>query len=303
MRMNSTAPIAAPDAAQQARDYQRIEQALAYLVDHYRHQPSLAELAAAVNLSEAHFQRLFTRWAGVSPKKCLQALTLSDAKRSLARSTSVLDASLGSGLSGSSRLHDLFVTVEAMTPGEFKRKGQGMVIAYGYHDTPFGEALILATPRGLTGLAFVQADGRTPALLDMQARLPLALYQENHEKTGGYAQLLWHHLQSRGGSGAASLPLLLAGTPFQLQVWQALLRVPVGGRVSYRRLAESLGKPTASRAVGSAVGRNPISWLIPCHRVLRQDGFLGGYHWGESRKISMLCWENARLLNECSAFD
>ncbi len=283
------------EIAQQSADYRRIEAALEYLARHFRRQPDLAEIAAAVQLSEYHFQRLFSRWVGVSPKKFLQSLTLDEAKRRLAASASVFEASADVGLSGGSRLHDLFVRAEALSPGEFKRRGAGLQIDYGYHPTPFGEALLLATSRGLSGLAFVDSAGGAAALADMRARLPRADYREAPAATAGYAQSLCRRL---GGVGddrhGAPLRLLLAGTPFQLQVWRALLRVPAGSCISYSQIAAQLGRPDAVRAVGGAVGRNPISWLIPCHRVLRRDGLLGGYHWGEARKLALLGWEASR---------
>ena len=287
------------DIAQQSADYRRVETALEYLALNFRRQPDLAEIAAAAHLSEYHFQRLFSRWVGVSPKKFLQSLTLDEAKRRLAASASVFEASHQLGLSGASRLHDLFVRAEALSPGEFKRRGAGLQIEYGYHPTPFGETLLLATPRGLSGLAFVEPAGRDAALADMCARLPRAEYRAAPAATAGYAQSLCQRLAGRGGrggvdggdDGGSGLRLLLAGTPFQLQVWRALLRVPAGKCISYSQIATHLGRPDALRAVGSAVGRNPISWLIPCHRVLRRDGLLGGYHWGEARKLALLGWE------------
>lgn len=283
---------------EKSRDYQRVEAALDYLARHFRHQPELAEVAASAHLSEYHFQRLFSRWVGVSPKKFMQYLTLDYAKRCLDDSASVLDASVAAGLSGSSRLHDLFVKVEALSPGEYKRRGEGMRIDYGFHDTPFGEALVLASSRGMTGLAFVESSGREAALEDMRQRLPAATYHELPASTVGYAQQLCNRMIESGSgidTDCGPLRILLAGTPFQLQVWQALLRVPAGCRVTYQQVARLLGKPDAVRAVGTAVGRNPVSWLIPCHRVLRRDGYLGGYHWGEARKLAMLGWESASL--------
>jgi AraC family transcriptional regulator of adaptative response/methylated-DNA-[protein]-cysteine methyltransferase len=273
------------------QDYQRIEKAIQFLAEHYHQQPSLDEVARSVNLSEYHFQRLFRRWAGISPKRFLQFLTLEHAKQVLEESRSVLDAAYDSGLSSPSRLHDLFVNAEAMTPGEFKAKGAGLKINYGFHRSPFGECLLAVTERGICGLGFVGEDGRAPALADFKQRWPAAEFQENSQKTRSYIARIF---TPKPRNGSDPVKLLLMGTKFQIKVWEALLRVPPGSLVCYEDLARQLGKPSASRAVGSAVGRNPISFLIPCHRAIRKMGITGDYHWGAARKKAILAWEAAR---------
>ena len=274
-----------------AEDYRRIEKAIEFLAENYHQQPSLDEIARSVNLSEFHFQRLFRRWAGISPKRLVQFLTLEHAKQALEESRSVLDAAYDAGLSSPSRLHDLFVTAEAMTPGEFKAKGAGLEISYGFHPSPFGECLLAVTERGICGLGFVGEGGRRQALEDFKRRWPAAQFQENPERTQGYIDAIFN---ARKRNGARAVKLLLMGTNFQIKVWEALLRIPSGSVVCYEDLARRLGKPSAARAVGSAVGRNPISFLIPCHRAIRKMGITGDYHWGAARKKAILAWEAAR---------
>jgi len=274
-----------------AEDYRRIEKAIEFLAENYHQQPSLDEIARSVNLSEFHFQRLFRRWAGISPKRLVQFLTLEHAKQALEESRSVLDAAYDAGLSSPSRLHDLFVTAEAMTPGEFKAKGAGLEISYGFHPSPFGECLLAVTERGICGLGFVGEGGREQALEDFKRRWPEAQFQENPEKTQGYIDAVFN---AKKRNGARTVKLLLMGTNFQIKVWEALLRIPLGSVVCYEDLARRLGKPSAARAVGSAVGRNPISFLIPCHRAIRKMGITGDYHWGAARKKAILAWEAAR---------
>jgi len=271
-------------------DYERIEKAIQFLTENYHQQPSLEAVARSVNLSEYHFQRLFRRWAGISPKRLVQFLTLEHAKKALEESRSVLDASYDAGLSSPSRLHDLFVNAEAMTPGAFKSKGAGLEISYGFHPSPFGECLLTVTERGICGLGFVADGGRAQALKDFKQRWPAAEFQENPQKTRIYVDRIFN---SKKRNGAHPVKLLLLGTNFQIKVWEALLRVPPGSVVSYEDLARRLGKPAASRAVGSAVGRNPISFLIPCHRAIRKMGITGDYHWGAARKKAILAWEAA----------
>jgi len=272
-------------------DYQRIEKAIEFLAENYQDQPSLDEVARSVNLSEFHFQRLFRRWAGISPKRLVQFLTLEHAKQALEDSRSVLDAAYDAGLSSPSRLHDLFVTTEAMTPGEFKAKGAGLEISYGFHPSPFGECILAVTERGICGLGFVQERDRKQALEDFKQRWPAAKFQENSEKTRGYVNGIFN---GKKRNGALPVKLLLMGTNFQIKVWEALLRIPSGSVVSYEDLARHLGQPSAARAVGGAVGRNPISFLIPCHRAIRKIGITGDYHWGAARKKAILAWEAAR---------
>jgi AraC family transcriptional regulator of adaptative response/methylated-DNA-[protein]-cysteine methyltransferase len=280
---------------QRSLDYVRIEKAIAFLQSNYTRQPDLKEVARSVNLSEYHFQRLFTRWAGISPKKFLQYLTLEHAKRALKESRSVLDATFDSGLSSPSRLHDLFVTIEAMTPGEFKQSGEGLTIQYGFHPTLFGECLLAVTERGICGLSFVPNGKRGPVLKELRDRWTGANLREAPDATQPFVDRLF--------SGSAKkqhrpLQLILKGTNFQIKVWEALMRIPEGRVVSYEDIARSIGSPGASRAVGSAVGKNPVAYIIPCHRVIRREGIIGNYHWGPERKKALLGWEWARTLPE-----
>jgi AraC family transcriptional regulator of adaptative response/methylated-DNA-[protein]-cysteine methyltransferase len=274
-----------------AEDYSRIEKAILFLEENYRRQPELREVARKVHLSEYHFQRLFRRWAGISPKRFIQILTLEHAKRLLGESHSVLDATYDAGLSSPGRLHDLFVTIEAMTPGEFKAQGAGLSISYGFHPSPFGECLLAVTERGICGLGFIAKGGRARTLGDFQRRWPQARFEENSRLTQPYISRIFDGERKNGGQ---PLTLVLRGTNFQVKVWEALLKVPMGSVTSYEDLAVSLGKAGAARAVGGAVGKNPIAFLIPCHRVIRKVGAIGDYHWGAARKKAMLAWEAAR---------
>lgn len=269
------------------RDYRRIERAIRYIEQHRREQPDLRALAAQVELSPHHFQRLFVRWAGVSPKQFLGYLTAQYAKRLLREQHSVLDAALASGLSGPGRLHDLFVALEAMTPGEYKQAGAPLTLRYGFHPTPFGLALVLLTDRGICGLRFVEAGDEERALDDARSEWPASRLDRNEN---GTRQALARATTGQGGVQ----PLLVRGTRLQIQVWRALLAIPPGRVVSYGALAEALGYPRAGRAVGSAIGANPIAMLIPCHRVLRANGAVTGYRWGSERKAALIGWEAAR---------
>lgn len=278
-----------------SRDYDQIRRAIAFLSNSWEEQPSLERLAEHLGLSPAHCQKLFKRWCGLSPKEFVQAITVDHARGLLSGSASVLDAAHEVGLSGGSRLHDLFVTHDAMTPGDFKRRGEGLEIAYGFHESPFGEALLLATDRGVAGLAFVNEDQghtRAEALADMTGRWPRARYTEAPARTAPHMRRIFNPLEWR-----RELPvrLVLIGTDFEVRVWETLMKIPMGRAVSYADIARHLGQPTASRAVGSAVGRNPLSFVVPCHRVLRGDGSLGGYHWGLTRKRALIGWETGRL--------
>ena len=274
-------------------DFSRIERIVHLLVENYREQPTLAAMAAHANLSEFHFQRLFSRWAGVSPKKFVQYLTLEHAKQCLANADTILDASYASGLSGSSRLHDLFVRHESLTPGEYRKAGAGLLMRYDFVETPFGEAVVAATDRGVCGLAFTSGD-RATALAELMQRWPRADVVRDAGFLAAYANQLQRQ-ESRSKQGSHELRMVLGGTAFQLQVWEALLRIPPGARVTYQQIADRIGSPKAVRAVANAIGRNPVAWLIPCHRVIRSSGALGGYHWGEARKAAMLGWESSRL--------
>jgi len=270
-----------------ASDYARIERALGFLAERAEEQPELDAVAAEIGLSPFHFQRLFTRWVGVSPKKFLQHLTLARAKACLAASASVLDAAHEAGLSGPGRLHDLFIAHEAVTPGEFKLRGEGLEISFGFAESPFGEALILTTPRGICGLAFVGEGGRSACLADMTARWPRARFVADEAAVAALAGPIF----APPDSERRKLRLVLYGSPFQVKVWEALLKIPPGALTCYEAIAAAIGDARASRAVGSAVGDNPISYLIPCHRVIRKSGEISHYHWGRPRKIAMIGWE------------
>lgn len=247
----------------------------------------LDRLAAEMGMSAAHFQRLFSAWVGVSPKRYQQYLTLGHAKTLLAQRFTTLEAADAAGLTGSGRLHDLFLRWEAMSPGEFARQGAGLTIHFGWFDSPFGEALAMATDRGLCGLAFVEDCGRIAAMADLRVRWPRAAYREAPDRIAPWIDAAF------AGRGEAALHMI--GAPFQIKVWEALLRVPSGHVTTYSEIAQAIGTPRAVRAVGTAVGRNPVSFLIPCHRALRKSGALGGYHWGLPVKRAMLAWESARI--------
>lgn len=248
---------------------------------------TLEELAARMGMSAAHFQRLFSAWVGVSPKRYQQYLALDHAKRLLTERMTTLEAADAAGLSGTGRLHDLFLRWEAMSPGEFAKRGAGLRISYGWFASPFGEVLAMGTARGLCGLAFTAETGRAAAMADMVARWPAAEYHEAPEAVAGWVASAF------GGSGETALHLI--GAPFQIKVWEALLAIPSGHVTTYSDIAGAVGHPRAVRAVGTAVGRNPVSWLIPCHRALRKSGGLGGYHWGLPVKRAMLAYEAARV--------
>jgi AraC family transcriptional regulator, regulatory protein of adaptative response / methylated-DNA-[protein]-cysteine methyltransferase len=271
-------------------DYARIERAILYLNGHFAEQPSLGEVAAHVRLSEYHFQRLFRRWAGISPKRFLQYLTAEHARGLLQRSRNVLEASDGAGLSSAGRLHDLMVAIHAATPGEVKSRGADLAIEYGIHPSPFGPCLIALTPRGICAFEFLSAGGRG-TLARLRAQWPRASLRENRRRTQPVADRLFHFRHDAPGG---PLQLHVQGTNFQVKVWEALLRIPLGAAVSYEDIAAAVGVPHAARAVGSAIARNPVALLIPCHRVIRKSGALGEYHWGATRKQAILGWEAAR---------
>ena len=292
MAQTTTHGVARPASpTSHADDYALVAEAVRFISDHWTEQPSLEEIAASMGLSPGHCQKLFKRWCGLSPKEFTQALTLDHAKQMLRGAATVLETAHEVGLSGGGRLHDLFVTYEAMTPGDYKKRGEGLEIRYGFHGTPFGTALIMLTARGVCGLAFVdEADGfsRAEALADMTSRWPAATYIED---PGATAPVVPQIFDVADWNTHDRIKLVLIGTDFEVRVWQALLRIPMGRSVSYTDIASHLGRPTASRAVGSAVGRNPLSFIVPCHRVLRNDGTLGGYHWGLTRKRALIGWE------------
>ena len=269
-------------------DYSRVERAIRFLDAHRASQPSLAAVAGHVGLSESHFQRLFTRWAGISPKRFIQHQTAELLTSLIRDETPVLDASYRAGLSGPSRAHDLIVNAEAVTPGDLARAGEGMRIAYGFHPTPFGECLIAVTPRGICHLAFVHPVSRADAVARLRHDWPRAALVPDRRTTAPIAAKAF---PAPGARATPGLSLHVKGTNFQLKVWRALLAIPDSGVTTYGALAGAIDEPDASRAVGNAVGKNPISWLIPCHRVLRSTGALGGYAWGPDRKRVMLAWE------------
>lgn len=249
----------------------------------------LDDLAARLGMSPAHFQRVFTRWAGVSPKRYQQYLALGHARALLAERFTVLEVAHAAGLSGPGRLHDLFVRWESMTPGDYARGGAGLTMFWGWFDSPFGKAIAMGTERGLCGMGFASEMGEAAAFEDLRRRWPKAAFVEGEDRLRPWVQAAF------GVSGVADqAPLYLIGAPFQIKVWEALLRVPSGQVTTYSEIARAVGHPTAMRAVGTAVGRNPISWLIPCHRALAKSGKLGGYHWGLPVKRAMLAWEAAR---------
>lgn len=273
-----------------SRDYERIERAIRYIDEHFRRQPTLAEVARAAGLSEYHFQRLFRRWAGVSPKRFLQFVTAGHAREMLTSSRTVLDTAYESGLSGPGRLHDLMVTVDAMTPGEVQRLGGGLMIRYGFHDSPFGECLVAVTDRGLCGLEFLESGDRESAVGWLRSRWPSATLREEPEETAAMAARVFTAGDARG-----AIPIVLQGTNFQLKVWEALLRIPHGEVATYGEIAERVCSSRAARAVGAAIGRNPVAFVVPCHRAIHSTGAFGRYHWGAERKRAILGWEAARL--------
>lgn len=251
---------------------------------------SLGELAGRMDMSPAHFQRLFTAWVGVSPKRYQQYLALGQAKALLARRFTTLETAQELGLSGSGRLHDLFLRWEAMSPGAYARKGAGLTICRGWVDSPFGSALVMGTDKGICGIAFAGETGAEAALQDMVSRWPEAEFADDPERLRPWVRDAF----AAPGGRQRDIPLHLIGAPFQIKVWEALLHVPAGHVTTYSAIARAIGNPGAVRAVGTAVGRNPISYLIPCHRALRKSGGLGGYHWGLPVKRAMLAWESAR---------
>jgi AraC family transcriptional regulator of adaptative response/methylated-DNA-[protein]-cysteine methyltransferase len=277
---------------QAAADYTRVERAIRFLEQNAGRSPSLAEVAHGAGLSPAHFQRLFTRWAGISPKRFLQFLAKERAVDLLRRSATVLDAAWDAGLSGPGRLHDLLVSTEAATPGEVASGGRGVAISWGFHPTPFGECLLGITDRGICHLSFAGHGGRRRALADLRRRWPRATLREDRILAAATAS------RAFARTGSARVRLHLAGTNFQVKVWEALLRIPPGAATSYGDVARRIGRPSAARAVAGAVAANPVAWLIPCHRVLRSIGTLGGYRWGVERKQAMLGWEAARSADD-----
>ncbi|MBL0495607.1 methylated-DNA--[protein]-cysteine S-methyltransferase [Aeromonas caviae] len=271
-------------------DYARIADAIRFIASQVARQPTLDEIAAHVHLSPFHFQRLFSRWAGVTPKRYLQVLTLERAKALLQESRPLLEVADTLGLSSGSRLYDHFVQLEAVTPGEYKQRGAGLVIDHGVHDTPFGQAFVALTPRGVCNFSFLDDQAPEAPLTALAQRWPEAELREAPSRTQGVIHTMFD------GSKTPDRPLSLhvSGTNFQISVWRALLQIPPAKVVSYAQVASAVGNPKAARAVGLAVGANPVALMIPCHRVIQQNGKLGGYHWGETRKQAIHAWEAAR---------
>lgn len=270
-----------------SREFARMTRAIEFIEREYERQPRLSAIARHVGLSEFHFNRLFRRWTGLTPRQYLAQVTSRAANDALRQEASVLDAAHAVGLSGGGRLHDLTVTLEAMSPGEIRALGAGVVVRHGVANTPFGSALLAETPRGLTRLVFLEPGTERAELDALREQFPRATFVRDDARAGALARNIW-------GGGQAHLPLAVCGTNFQVQVWRALLELPPGATVTYSALARQLGLANGARAVGNAVGANPIAWVIPCHRVLRAGGGLGGYRWGTARKQMIRRWENNR---------
>ncbi|MFZ6009053.1 MAG: methylated-DNA--[protein]-cysteine S-methyltransferase [Bacteroidota bacterium] len=271
-------------------NYQRIEQAIKYLEENFQRQPELEEVAEKVHLSPFHFQRIFTEWAGISPKRFLQYLTVDYLKEKLAQSRNIVEAAESAGLSSQSRVYDLFTTLEAVTPQEYKLHGSGIRVEYGFHETPFGTCLIGVTERGICWLSFLALDQELRyAVEEMKAFWHNSIFHENTILTKGFVEKIFHASQQQD-----KLHLFVKGTNFQIKVWEALLRIPMGNITTYQDIAQSIQSPKAMQAVGSAVGSNHIAYLIPCHRVIRKDGILGEYRWTSARKKGIIGWEMAK---------
>jgi AraC family transcriptional regulator of adaptative response/methylated-DNA-[protein]-cysteine methyltransferase len=269
-------------------DYDVVRQVIEYVTENWREQPSLEAIAESVGMESTRLQKLFTRWAGLSPKAFLQAITLDHARALLEQSATVLDTTYEVGLSGPGRLHDLFVTHEAVTPGSYRARGEGLTIRYGYHPSPFGTALVMATEYGLAGLAFADEGQEQAALADMMRRWPRAEYVSDSAATAPIAGRIFNPEKWRPET---PLRVVLIGSDFEVRVWETLLKVPVGCATTYSDVARRIERPSAARAVGAAIGKNPISFVVPCHRVLGRSGHLTGYHWGLTRKRAILGWE------------
>ncbi|HET8704695.1 MAG TPA: methylated-DNA--[protein]-cysteine S-methyltransferase [Pseudomonadales bacterium] len=281
--------MSSPDLLEKQQDYQRIEKAIHYLQQHRLTQPSLTDLSAHLHMSESHLQRVFTRWAGVSPKRFLQYLTKQHAKK-LLRSHSVVDTAFSVGLSGSSRLHDLMLSYECVTPGEYQQQGKHMLIEWGIHPSPFGQCFLAANQRGICFMAFYDSTEELAEIQsDFQSEWALAQIQRNDELAAHWLSEIF----PSAANNNAALHLVLKGSPFQLKVWEALIRIPCGQLTSYSDIAVAVDQPKAGRAVGSAIARNQIAYLIPCHRVIRSSGEFNHYRWGIARKQAILAWESA----------
>jgi AraC family transcriptional regulator, regulatory protein of adaptative response / methylated-DNA-[protein]-cysteine methyltransferase len=286
-RIQNPMPLAAA-----AADYDVVRRAIGHIRGHWREQPEIEAIAEAAGVTPTELHHLFRRWAGLTPKAFLQALTLDGARQLLRDSASVLDATYEVGLSGPGRLHDLFVTHEAMSPGEWKSGGEGLTVRFGFHPSPFGSALVMATERGLAGLAFADPGEERAALADMKARWPRAAYVEDSARTAAVAKRIFDPAQWQESQ---PLRVVLIGTDWEVRVWEALLQIPMGRLVTYSDIAGKVRSPAAARAVGAAVGKNPVSFVVPCHRVVGKSGELTGYHWGITRKRAMLGWEAGQV--------
>jgi AraC family transcriptional regulator of adaptative response/methylated-DNA-[protein]-cysteine methyltransferase len=286
-RIQNPMPLAAA-----AADYDVVRRAIGHIRGHWREQPEIEAIAEAAGVTPTELHHLFRRWAGLTPKAFLQALTLDGARQLLRDSASVLDATYEVGLSGPGRLHDLFVTHEAMSPGEWKTGGEGLTVFFGFHPSPFGSALVMATERGLAGLAFADPGEERAALADMKARWPRAAYVEDSARTAAIARRIFDSSQWQQNK---PLRVVLIGTDWEVRVWETLLQIPMGRLTTYSDIASKIHKPAAARAVGAAVGKNPVSFVVPCHRVVGKSGDLTGYHWGITRKRAMLGWEAGQV--------
>ena len=275
---------------QEIINFERIESAISYIKENFKSQPSLEEIAEHIHLSPHHFQRLFTEWAGTSPKKFIQYLSVEYAKSLLKeKSATLFDAAFETGLSGSSRLHDLFIKIEGMTPGEFKNGGENLTIHYNFYSSPFGKIIAASTNKGVCHLAFEEDEKK--GFDGLKNRFPKAKFNKSSDHFQQDAVAIfkedWKNLNS--------IKLHLKGTDFQIKVWETLLKIPAGNLTTYAKVAKQIKKPTASRAVGTAIGANPVAYLIPCHRVIQSSGILGGYHWGTTRKAAIIGWEAAKV--------
>ena len=286
-RIQNPMPLAAA-----AADYDVVRRAIGHIRGHWREQPEIDAIAEAAGVTPTELHHLFRRWAGLTPKAFLQALTLDGARQLLRDSASVLDATYEVGLSGPGRLHDLFVTHEAMSPGEWKSGGEGLTVFFGFHPSPFGSALVMATERGLAGLAFADPGEERAALADMKARWPRAAYVEDSARTAAIARRIFDSSQWQQDK---PLRVVLIGTDWEVRVWETLLQIPMGRLATYSDIASKIRKPAAARAVGAAVGKNPVSFVVPCHRVVGKSGDITGYHWGITRKRAMLGWEAGQV--------
>ncbi len=278
--------------AQEEINFNRIAEAISYIRENFKNQPGLAEIAEEVNLSPFHFQRLFSEWAGTTPKRFLQYISIGYAKEMLKENLSLFDTALATGLSGTGRLHDLFVNIEGMTPGEYKNGGEKLSINYSFAESPFGNIIVAGTLKGICHIAFYEDENI--ALTNLQRQFPAARYQQILNQEQQNALAIFGHDWSK----LQRIKLHLKGSAFQLKVWEALLKIPMGKLTTYGRIAKQLQNPNASRAVGTAIGDNPVAFLIPCHRVIQSSGALGGYHWGINRKTAMIGWEAANTNNQ-----